>query len=361
MFSIPGSSFRGCTSLKTVTLPESVNTISDFAFAGCSALEDITFPDKCESIGQGAFSDCTSLKVAVLPAALSYMKDSAFAGCTALKTADLPEHLTSVNNRVFADCTALENVTIRSRQSVSLYDEAFVNCPALKTIVYSTEYFSFNSHSVGYMCDAAGTYTKNETPVTFKGIFCYNFRELLSEGIIAFSPTNLTYHVIPETGTVCIDSIALPEVRTSGTCYIPPVIEGKAVTVLGSGAPCISADAAGYIYFPGSITEIGDYAFLNCGKLEGVSYYTDECGLQKIGRQAFYGTAFQEKTKANGGSIAFVRLLYRCFANTEQCIVPDSFSVIAADAFAHNGSVRRSSCRTASRRSATAHSMTAVR
>ena len=186
------------------------------------------------------------------------------------------------------------------------------------------------------MRDAAGLYQKNETPVTFKGMFCYNFREPLSEGIIAFTPTNLTYHVIPETDTVCIDFIDLPEQRSSGTCYIPPAIDGKPVAVLGSGEPCVSGDAVGYVYIPDSIEEIGDYAFLNCRRIEGVSYYMDKCGVKKIGQQVFYGTAYQDKIRASGGCISMGSLLYRCFANTEQFTVPDSYTVISADAFAHN-------------------------
>ena len=145
---------------------------------------------------------------------------------------------------------------------------------------------------------------------------------------------------MPETDTVCIDFIELPEQRASSSCYIPPVIDGRPVTMLGNGSPCLSADAGGYVYFPDSITEVGDYAFLNCGKLEGFSYYTDECCLKKIGQQAFYGTVFQEKSKSTGGSISFGTLLYRCFADAEQYEVFSGCTVIAADAFAHNGSVR---------------------
>ena len=330
------SAFRGCSSLKTVKLPESLDYIYDYAFEGCSALEAFTFPERCTSIGQAAFSGCTALKAVVLPAQLNYMKEGAFAGCTSLKSAELPEQLTSVYTRTFADCTALETVTMRSRQSVALSNEAFINCPNLKTIEYSTDYFSFNSYSVGYMRDAAGVYTKNETPVCFKGIFCYNFCEPLSAGVISFIPTNLTYHVIPETDTVCIDYIELPEQRSSNTCYIPPTIEGKPVAVLGNGAPCVSADTAGYVYIPESIEEIGDYAFLNCGRIEGISYYTDKCGVKKVGQQAFYGTAYQEKTRASGGCISIGSLLYRCFAETETFEVSEFYIAISADAFAHN-------------------------
>ena len=47
-----------------VNFPESM-------FSGCSSLKEITIPDSVESIGHGAFSGCTSLKSISFPARFS--------------------------------------------------------------------------------------------------------------------------------------------------------------------------------------------------------------------------------------------------------------------------------------------------
>lgn len=53
--------FYYCTNLKSVTIGDGVKTIGNRAFSGCSSLESFAFGESMESIGQEAFSDCTSL------------------------------------------------------------------------------------------------------------------------------------------------------------------------------------------------------------------------------------------------------------------------------------------------------------
>ena len=61
MTTVGGSSFKGCTSLTTVTLADGVEYIETAAFNGCTALSDITIPESVGYIKTGAFKDCTAL------------------------------------------------------------------------------------------------------------------------------------------------------------------------------------------------------------------------------------------------------------------------------------------------------------
>ena len=49
-----GKSFTGCTSLEEIEIPDSVETIADFAFSGCTNLKRITLPESAK-IGRRAF------------------------------------------------------------------------------------------------------------------------------------------------------------------------------------------------------------------------------------------------------------------------------------------------------------------
>lgn len=47
--------FAGCTSLTSITIPESVNTIGGYVFDGCTGLSSVTIGDSVETIGTHAF------------------------------------------------------------------------------------------------------------------------------------------------------------------------------------------------------------------------------------------------------------------------------------------------------------------
>ena len=63
VISISSSAFRGCTSLTSVEIPDSVRSIGMHAFAECTSLTSIVIPDSVTSIAFNAFFDCTSLTI----------------------------------------------------------------------------------------------------------------------------------------------------------------------------------------------------------------------------------------------------------------------------------------------------------
>ena len=56
--SIGNHAFQKCSSLTSVTIPNSVTSVGSDAFNGCSGLTSITIPNSVTSIGSGAFSGC---------------------------------------------------------------------------------------------------------------------------------------------------------------------------------------------------------------------------------------------------------------------------------------------------------------
>ena len=125
--------FYGCSGLTSLVLPNSVKTIGEVAFDGCLELESIEIGNSVETIGQSAFSNCSSLASLVLPNSVETIGDYAFYGCSALTRLVLPNSITSIGRAVVYACSSLTDLVIP--QSVtSIGDYAINRCSSLKSI-----------------------------------------------------------------------------------------------------------------------------------------------------------------------------------------------------------------------------------
>lgn len=99
------------SAVTSVTIPDSVTSISDEAFINCPKLTNISIPNSVTYIGFSAFSSCTSLKSITLPSSLLTISEFLFYDCSQLTTIHIPVSVTSIGNNAFADCPSLMTVT----------------------------------------------------------------------------------------------------------------------------------------------------------------------------------------------------------------------------------------------------------
>ena len=92
-------------------VPDSVLRIGEYAFSSCS-LKTILLPDKMNSIGSGAFSDCTALETIALPEGLGTIESAIFAGCSSLTGVNIPFGVTTINGAAFMGCGSLTDMVI---------------------------------------------------------------------------------------------------------------------------------------------------------------------------------------------------------------------------------------------------------
>ena len=89
IFEIYSEVFYCCSSLTSVTIPNSVIEIGREAFKDCSSLTSITIPDSVKNIGYNAFRGCSSLTSVTIPDSEITTGYAIFDGCTSLKSVNV--------------------------------------------------------------------------------------------------------------------------------------------------------------------------------------------------------------------------------------------------------------------------------
>ena len=239
-----GSSvFENCSNLTDVVFKgNAINTIDTAAFAN-TAIQSIVIPDSVTTIKSGAFQDCTALTEVKLSSNLKTLatissskttanKGSVFEGCTSLEYIDLPDSLTYMGTFTFRN-SGLKKITIPANVKFLTVKEALPSA----------------------MSGSTGTYFQDgskDLPAMSENYFAGQFANCLElEEVIL--PTNL-------------------QAIGAGVFYNTPKLKTLKYTGY-TGEENI---------LPATVTELGGYAFLNCG-LESLT----AGGLKSIYKNAF--------------------------------------------------------------------------
>ena len=131
---IGSSAFSNCTSLKSIEIPSGVTMIDEYTFQSCTNLTSVKLPDNLQEIRFQAFLDCSALESITIPATVHTIGATVFGDCTSLKNIALPDKLSSITNYLFKNCTALKSVVMPSNLR-SIGNSSFLNCSALESLV----------------------------------------------------------------------------------------------------------------------------------------------------------------------------------------------------------------------------------
>ena len=73
--------FRNCSGLESVEIPNSVTSIGYYVFRGCSSLTSVVIPNSVISISEGAFWGCSGLTSVDIPNSVTKIYKNAFYYC----------------------------------------------------------------------------------------------------------------------------------------------------------------------------------------------------------------------------------------------------------------------------------------
>jgi len=137
---IGDSAFSGCSSLTTITLPNSITKIGDYVFEGCTGLTSITIPKSVTSIGWCTFRNCTGLTSMTIPYSVISIGGGTFSGCSNLKKVILNNNsMVSQSNSSSWDISSIfgsqvnEYILGDSIKAIGSY--TFANCKKLHSVV----------------------------------------------------------------------------------------------------------------------------------------------------------------------------------------------------------------------------------
>ncbi len=192
--------FRNCDSLTSVTIGDSVTSIGKMAFAYCSSLKNVTFGDSITEIGEMAFDGCSSLirvyianiaawcqirfigsysnplhvagalflndkKVTnlIIPDSVTQINSEAFKNCFTIKTVTIGDSVTTIGDSAFRNCDCLTSVTIGDSVT-TIGNRAFMDCDILTSVTIGESVTSIGDYAFAYCGSLTSLYCKATTP-----------------------------------------------------------------------------------------------------------------------------------------------------------------------------------------------------
>ena len=292
---IGDSTFKGCTELTSITIPDGVIGIGNNAFSGCTSLETVTIPASVTYVGNSAFYGCTSLKSVTVPESVTYIGGYAFAECYSLKYADIPANVTGIGTSPFCNCRSLENINT---------DEANKCYTTVDGVLYDKDKTELINYPAGKK-DSSYVIPEGIRTIREKAFYgCLNLCELT----IPDSVTEI------ESGAFECSSLISDEYGTIK--YVDDWVVGSGHTanvVLKDGTRGIAFEAFSgdgiieKVTMPDTVKYINGCAFENCTNLSEVLLSSS---LENIERGAFLNCS-----------------------NLADIVIPDSVISITSDAF----------------------------
>ncbi|MDD4528978.1 MAG: leucine-rich repeat domain-containing protein, partial [Bacteroidales bacterium] len=153
--------FQHCTGLTSITIPNSVNSISDNTFQNCTGLTSITIPNSVTSIGNSAFYDCTGLTSITIPNSFISIGYAAFYNCSGLTSITIPNFVTSIGGAAFNNCSSLNIVYFNANNCTTIGSSTssyFGGCFNFRTLIIGDSVQNIPSN-IFYNCNSLSSIT----------------------------------------------------------------------------------------------------------------------------------------------------------------------------------------------------------
>lgn len=257
--------FYNCSGITSVEIPNSVTIIGSQAFRSCSKLTSVSLGDSVKTIGSYAFAECP-LSELELPAKLETIEAFAFSKCK-LESLYIPANVTNISEGAFAECTSLQQVSVAEDHPNFMVDTNN-RCLIEKLDESNTKLLQ------GFTAEA-----KIPDNVNYLGQYCFAGLPIQSIEIpnkITIIPANAFYHCAELSNITFNENITSLEATSFTGCKLssitlPSKLESIKTYVFNT-CPLQS------IVIPAAVTSVGDHAFGENNDLTTVIFEKSEDG-----------------------------------------------------------------------------------
>ena len=273
---ISDGAFVGCP-IKKLTIDSNVTTeLPGWSFNG-GVLEEL---DVNCLFGKSTFAQITTLKKVTLGDSIKEIPQMAFLECKGLQTVSIPSGLTKIGTQAFFGCSSLQDVTLPESLTEIGY-QAFRDCDALTSITFPDSLEKVGEQAFLITTDKG--HTGSLTTVTF-GKKVPTF--LTAKGDPSINPQLFTgQDKLTTVDMSKCENTTISAGLFNGLTSLETIIFPTGLAKIGDNA-FTNCKGLKSLEFPDSLTEIGESAFSGCTGLTYISYGN---GIDDIGRNAFGG------------------------------------------------------------------------
>ena len=269
---IPNSLCSGLTQLTSVTLPDSLREIGEYAFQG-SGITSIQIPEKVRVIETGNFSNCKSLKEITLNPEIETLGTSAFYNCTALEEINIPNNVDSIGSSAFSNCTTLTTVTIPDRvRTIGNY--AFSGCSQLKDLSIGKSVQEIGSNAFEKCSALDSVYWNAENYLKENNMLPLGFSKITFGKDVKRIPARICLNNSNLVQVNMADHIETIGESAFNGCSSLKNIEIP-VSLKNIGSSAFAYTGLSSLFIPSTVESLDSYAFANNENLEQVILVKD--------------------------------------------------------------------------------------